>query len=82
MLMDLAKCQAEVRWEQNTGNCIFSPQDHCPAHAASLVLRLLGKVLEFAHGTPIVKAMVNGISLVCNFYHRKIFGVGNTNFPH
>lgn len=57
MLMDPAVCQVQARWEQNMENYVFSPQDHYPTRAASPGLQLPGKVLEFAHGTPMVKPM-------------------------
>jgi hypothetical protein len=63
MLLDPAVCQVVVRWEQNMENYVFSPQDHYPTHAASPGLRLLGKVLEFVHGTPMAKPIVNGMSV-------------------
>jgi hypothetical protein len=52
MLMDPAVFQVEARWEQNTENYVFSPQDHYPIHAVSPGLQLPGKVLEFARDTP------------------------------
>jgi hypothetical protein len=58
-----AECQDKAGWEQNMETCIFFLQDHYPAHAASPGLQLLEKVLEFVHGIPMTKTMINAISI-------------------
>jgi hypothetical protein len=59
MLTAPAVCQGKVGWEQNMQTCVFSLQGHYPAHAASPGLQLLGKALEFVHGTPMAETMIS-----------------------